>query len=148
MRKDFAVMFGGSKHRRGSYAARIKLSAQKIGIIIGGLVLCFIVIPFLSITWIVRDLPTPNKIVQDARYSSTILDKNDKVVYQIFQNKNITPVSLSILPVYVSQATIAIEDKSFFQHGGFSIAGIIRALIRDFIFHTGEGGSTLTQQPI
>src|SRR3972149_2904345 len=120
MRKDFAVMFGGSKHRRGSYAARITLSAQKIGIIVGGLVLCFIVIPFLSITWIVRDLPTPNKIVQDARYSSTILDKNDKVVYQIFQNKNITPVSLSILPVYVSQATIAIEDKSFFQHGGVS----------------------------
>jgi penicillin-binding protein 1C len=124
------------------------MNAKKVGILIGAAIFCFIVLPFVSIAWIVRELPTPNRIVQDARYSSTILDKNDKVIYQIFENKNIIPVSLASLPAYVSKATIAIEDKNFFQHGGFSIPGILRALVVDFIFRSGAGGSTMTQQLI
>lgn len=48
---------------------------------------------------------------------------------------------------YMKDATVAIEDKDFFQHGGFSMSGIIRAGWSNFTGSgTTQGGSTLTQQ--
>lgn len=50
---------------------------------------------------------------------------------------------------YMKQATVAIEDKDFYKHGGISISGIIRAGLSNA---TGggevQGASTLTQQLI
>lgn len=146
MRKDFA--FSSTRYRHTRLFRRLSLTTKHYLIIAAALLFVFVIAPFLAITWIVRDLPTPNKIIQDARYSTSILDKNDKVIYQVFENKNIVPITLDSLPSYVSQATIAVEDKNFFQHGGFSVTSIIRAAIKNFIFRTGEGGSTLTQQLI
>jgi penicillin-binding protein 1A len=54
------------------------------------------------------------------------------------------------LPQTLKQATVAIEDRRFYQHGGVDYQGIVRAGIRD-IFHPGQGvqgGSTLTMQLI
>ncbi len=49
----------------------------------------------------------------------------------------------------MKQATIAIEDKDFYNHGGISPTGLIRAAIND-VFGGGnvQGASTLTQQLI
>ena len=47
---------------------------------------------------------------------------------------------------YMKQATIAIEDKDFYKHGGFSATGIIRATINNFKGGDTQGASTLTQQ--
>ena len=48
---------------------------------------------------------------------------------------------------YMKKATVAIEDKDFYKHGGFSLSGIMRASWSNL---TGggntQGGSTLTQQ--
>ncbi len=52
---------------------------------------------------------------------------------------------------YMKDATVAIEDKDFYKHGGFSVSGIMRAAWSNL---TGsgttstQGGSTLTQQLI
>ncbi len=47
----------------------------------------------------------------------------------------------------MKDATIAIEDKDFFQHGGFDVRGIIRAAWNNAFGGGGtQGGSTLTQQ--
>jgi membrane peptidoglycan carboxypeptidase len=49
----------------------------------------------------------------------------------------------------MKDATIAIEDKDFYKHGGFDVRGILRAGVND-VFGTGgrQGGSTITQQLI
>lgn len=48
---------------------------------------------------------------------------------------------------YMKDATVAIEDKNFYNHGGVSITGTIRAVINNVFGHGGtQGGSTLTQQ--
>lgn len=47
---------------------------------------------------------------------------------------------------YMKQATIAIEDKDFYKHGGISISGISRSLINNANGGSVQGGSTLTQQ--
>lgn len=49
---------------------------------------------------------------------------------------------------YMKDATVSIEDKDFFKHGGFSLTGIIRAAVSNSGTNSGgtQGGSTLTQQ--
>ncbi len=57
------------------------------------------------------------------------------------------PVTAQNISPYMKDATVAIEDKDFFKHGGFDVRGIARAGIND-VFGSGgtQGGSTITQQ--
>jgi penicillin-binding protein 1A len=48
---------------------------------------------------------------------------------------------------HMKQATIAIEDKDFYKHAGFSFSGILRAALSNVKGDGAtQGGSTLTQQ--
>lgn len=100
--------------------------------------------------YIIRDLPNPYglKDYKIIPVSSRILDRNGKLLYEIYKEENRTPVKLSELPKYVKEATIAIEDKDFYKHQGVSIiGGVLRALKDTLIFKKGlQGGSTITQQ--
>jgi penicillin-binding protein 1A len=45
------------------------------------------------------------------------------------------------------QATVAIEDRRFYEHGGIDYVGIVRAAVKDLTSNgTVQGGSTLTMQ--
>ncbi len=57
------------------------------------------------------------------------------------------PVEDNQMNQYIKDATVAIEDKDFFKHGGFDVRGIMRAGINN-VFGGGsqQGGSTITQQ--
>ncbi len=59
-----------------------------------------------------------------------------------------TPISILALPDYVPQAVIAVEDKRFYEHGGFDPVSILRAVYGVLTFQSGSlgGGSTITQQ--
>jgi penicillin-binding protein 1A len=61
-----------------------------------------------------------------------------------------TPIPGAKIPNRVKQATIAIEDRRFYQHGALDYQGILRAAIKDaFNGGTGlQGASTLTMQLI
>jgi penicillin-binding protein 1A len=57
-------------------------------------------------------------------------------------------VAGSAIPARVKDATIAIEDRRFYQHGALDYQGIVRAAIKDAV-HGGnglQGASTLTMQ--
>jgi penicillin-binding protein 1A len=58
-----------------------------------------------------------------------------------------TQVTANQIPQIVKEATIAIEDRRFYQHGALDYQGILRAAIKD-VFHGGslQGASTLTMQ--
>ncbi|MCL5091087.1 MAG: penicillin-binding protein, partial [Patescibacteria group bacterium] len=78
--------------------------------------------------------------------STKIYDRNDKLLYEIYVDRNRTPIKISDLPDHVKWATISAEDKDFYHHHGFSITGIGRASY-NIIFHQKlQGGSTITQQ--
>lgn len=49
---------------------------------------------------------------------------------------------------YMRQATVAIEDRDFYNHPGISIRGLARALFVNLTTGKTQGGSTLTQQLI
>ncbi len=47
---------------------------------------------------------------------------------------------------YIKDATVAIEDKDFYKHGGVSASGLTRAVFNNIGGGSTQGGSTLTQQ--
>lgn len=60
-----------------------------------------------------------------------------------------TPVKDDQISQYMKDATVAIEDKDFFKHGGFDVRGIARAAVNDAVGSGGtQGGSTITQQVV
>ena len=97
--------------------------------------------------WYSRDLPTPGKLsASNLSQSTKIFDRNGIVLYDIYRDENRTYVALDKIPKVLQEATIAIEDKDFYQNQGFSFWGYARA-VKDFVlFQRVSGGSTITQQ--
>ncbi len=97
--------------------------------------------------WLFWGIPLPTKLYStDIPVSTKLLDRNGKLIYEIYADKRSSPVKLDDLPDYVKNATIAIEDKEFYKHYGFSFTGIARAAWKIVTRGKLEGGSTLTQQ--
>ncbi len=98
---------------------------------------------------IFKDLPSPQRLSKRNQSLTTkIYDREGRLLYKVFRDKNRTPVSIKELPTYVIQATIAIEDKDFYRHRGLSLTGIIRAAYQNIVLGKKTGGSTITQQLI
>ena len=111
--------------------------------------IALIIFTVFSFIVFAKDLPSPNKLtVRDSTLSTKIYDRNDKLLYDIYGDKNRALVNWSQLPDYVKQATIAIEDKDFYKHQGFSPIGITRSIFNIFFLGNLQGGSTITQQVV
>jgi 1A family penicillin-binding protein len=112
------------------------------------IVICVLLLfAFSFYYFILRDLPLPTKLSSSSNPQSTLIyDRNGKLLYNIYDKKNQSFIPLSSIPKYMQEATIAIEDKSFYQHGAIDLRGIARAAV-SIVFHQQiQGGSTLTQQ--
>ncbi len=78
---------------------------------------------------------------------TTYKDRNDVTLWEDKGDGNYKlVVDGEDINTYMKQATIAIEDKDFYKHGGISISGISRSLINNANGGSIQGGSTLTQQ--
>ncbi len=101
--------------------------------------------------YIFFNLPSPYSLKNytTVPLSTQILDRKGRLLYEVYNEENRTPVLLKDLPPYVAQATIAIEDKDFYRHSGVSLIGGILRAARETLFHNSlQGGSTITQQLI
>jgi len=97
--------------------------------------------------WYGRDLPTPGKLIAaQSNQSSGIYDRNNVLLYSVYQNQNRTYANLNTIPKYLRQGTISVEDRNFYTNSGFSITGYIRAALNIVLLKGLSGGSTLTQQ--
>jgi penicillin-binding protein 1A len=78
--------------------------------------------------------------------STKVFDRHGKPIYEFFEKKR-TVVPLSEISPRVLQAILAVEDREFFEHDGYSIKSIGRAALANI--RNGriqQGGSTITQQ--
>ncbi|MCB9803114.1 penicillin-binding protein [Candidatus Nomurabacteria bacterium] len=101
------------------------------------------------VAWYSKDLPDPYKIMdRSVPLSTKIYDRTGEVLlYEIHGPEKRTLVNLEDIPDYVVNATIAVEDKNFYNHGGVSIWGILRGqIVPRLQGKRSQGGSTLTQQ--
>lgn len=99
-------------------------------------------------------LPSPKKLVStDKALTTEFFDRNNKLLYRLYEGRNRTLVSLNELPPYVAQATISTEDKNFYHHPGIDPLAIIRAAASNIKNNPEgssdlQGASTITQQLI
>ena len=90
--------------------------------------------------------------LNDLRISETVntyLDRNGEVLWE---DKGDADYRLVVeedqIATYARQATVAIEDKSFYNHPGVDISALMRATLSTLSGKGVQGGSTLTQQLI
>ena len=81
---------------------------------------------------------------------NTYLDRNGELLWEDKGNGDYRlVVDGEDISTYMRQATVAIEDKNFYNHIGVDFSAIVRAAYVTLIKHGAvQGGSTLTQQLI
>ena len=80
--------------------------------------------------------------------TSRIYDRHGTLLYEFFDAGKRTRVPLSQISPILINATVAIEDKTFFENPGVYYEGIIKAGYRALLGEASGGASTITQQLI
>jgi penicillin-binding protein 1A len=97
-----------------------------------------------------KDLPKIKDLSGDSLGGNiTYYDRTGQtVLFNDYNSVKRIPVEDNDISKYMKDATVAIEDKDFYNHGAFDTRGIIRAAYRDVTGGNGsvQGGSTITQQ--
>lgn len=136
------------KHSLAALLEKPPLWLRNSYIVVGVL---FVVLGIGVLVVALRPIPDLNNF--DSRkvaQSTKIYDREGKtVLYDLNHDVRRNIVPLSEISPNLQKATIAIEDSSFYSHGGVSFRGIMRALITDITTRSfAQGGSTLTQQVV
>ena len=76
----------------------------------------------------------------------TIYDRNNEILIQTHYDVEGNYLKLDEINECFIYAFIASEDENFFNHLGFSIKGISRAVLTNISNKDSQGGSTITQQ--
>ncbi len=89
--------------------------------------------------------PTAFKVAE----TSIVYASDGTVLAEWYDEQNRIVVSVDILPANLEDATVAIEDKRFYEHQGVDPQAIARALsINSGAGEVIQGGSTITQQAV
>lgn len=102
---------------------------------------------FTYVLWTLRDMPDPG---QQPVMAGTVMiyDRNGQVIDQInSQGKYYQELSLKDMGKWGPVATLAAEDRTFYQHGPLDYASLARSAAHDVLHASADqGGSTITQQ--
>lgn len=96
-------------------------------------------------------IPTLDSFSQRQVIESTkIYDKTGEILlYDVNQDIKRTVVPFEKISINARNATIAIEDKGFYEHGGVDVSSFFRAVVANiFSLSFSQGGSTITQQVV
>lgn len=135
--------------------AKFWFSKQGLFTLLKGIGVLAVVIVLLGLSLVAyyrKDLAqiSPNTLAQ--RVKSTVTKYYDRNGKLLWEDKGTGDYTLVVDPKKIapcmSKATVAIEDKEFYEHGGVSVSGVLRAFINNSQGNAVQGGSTLTQQLI
>jgi membrane peptidoglycan carboxypeptidase len=105
---------------------------------------------FAAYAYFASDLPNPKILAGIEPAESTyVYDRSGETLLARFECQNREAVSFDELPDRVWQATVASEDRTFWDNNGVDFQGIVRAALANL--EAGEivqGASTITQQVI
>jgi penicillin-binding protein 1A len=119
---------------------------RRIHVIVAALA-CIIILPVAYVSYCMATLPENGGLVIEPTPSALIVEAPAGQVFAtrgVFKGDKLSPQDI---PANLSRAIIAIEDRHFYEHGGFYLPSMVRAAIRNIVFGSvREGGSTITQQ--
>jgi len=137
----------GHRRRRLARQRRRRRAGAAVGVVLGVAVAVAVVIGFgagaaLSLTCNLTSLRPA-----DIGANSFVYAANGSILGAIPAERNRQPVAPSQMSPWLPKATVAIEDRRFYQHGGLDYLGIARALWADVqAGRVVEGGSTIDQE--
>ncbi|WP_100832138.1 transglycosylase domain-containing protein [Alteribacter populi] len=79
------------------------------------------------------------------RENSRIVDRTDEVVSDLYDVENRINLSYEHIPSFVLEALVAVEDQTFFDHQGFDVQGITRALLESVLFSKKSRGTDISR---
>ncbi|MCL5784298.1 MAG: penicillin-binding protein [Patescibacteria group bacterium] len=105
------------------------------------------IIPIFTYYYFVGDLADQTKLMSRNDRGIVLLDSQNRPFFQFYQGKLRDNVPLSQIPLDVQHAVIAMEDKDFYSHPGFSFKAMARSFLEDVRQKDlSYGASTITQQ--
>src|SRR5258706_8441232 len=88
---------------------------------------------FGVVQWLRRDLASPATLMAiQPPVKTVVYDSRGRVLHEFFK-ENRSPVPLRQIPRHLVNATIATEDRNFYQHWGVDLWGIARAATTDLL---------------
>src|SRR5262245_40412743 len=115
--------------------------------VVAAALVSLIILPVGYGAYCMATLPDNGGLVIEPTPSALIVEAGDG---QVFASRGVfkgDKLSAQDIPVNLSRAIIAIEDRHFYEHRGFYLPSILRAMVRNIRSGSArEGGSTITQQ--
>src|SRR6266508_3295609 len=143
--------------RRGGRLSRRPGTVGRLGPLAGGLGAFLLAMAAMAGTaaaavfgYFAADLPAAHDLATvPVPLSTKIYDRTGEHLLYTLEDERRELVSLEAVPLKMQQATIAIEDKSFWSNPGIDVGGIVRAFnANQASGRITQGGSTITQQLI
>jgi membrane peptidoglycan carboxypeptidase len=132
------VKVKGSWWRHWTWRKALGLVLSMLGVII--------VLASVAIVMTYENTPVPSSAMAATSYSQTTVESSDGTLIGRFGTTNRVQLNYNQIPKSLIWAVLAIEDQNFFNEGGISPSGIIRAAYEDLRGGDLQGGSTITQE--
>ena len=143
--------------RKGGRLSRRPGSASRLGPLAGGISAFFLAMLAMGgvataamISYFTADLPAAHDLATvPVSLTTRIYDRSGEHLLYTLEDERRELVGLDSVPQKMQEATIAIEDKTFWTNPGVDVGGIIRAMNANAASGAiTQGGSTITQQLI
>ncbi len=125
------------------------ISLKKITALIVASFFLILIISFVWIYLLIKDLPSSDVFEsRKVNESTKIYDSTGKVLlFEIYGEEKRTIIPLEEISENIKNATLAVEDASFYNHSALELKSTIRAVIANILNREySQGGSTITQQ--
>ena len=113
-------------------------------LVLAVLALAFIGAGAFALAVVLTPIPEPNEIA--SREATVVYWADGTTELGRLGDATRRSVALEDVPLDVQHAVLAAEDRSYYEHGGFSPLGIGRAVWNNLTGGSLQGGSTITQQ--
>jgi len=143
--------------RKGGRLSRRPGSGQRLGPLAGGISAFFLAMLAMGgvaaaavFGYFAADLPAAHNLATvPIPLTTKVYDRSGEHLLYTLEDERRELIGLDAVPQKMQDATIAIEDKSFWTNPGVDFGGIVRAMNANAASGTiSQGGSTITQQLI
>jgi penicillin-binding protein 1A len=149
---DRQGLYPNHRRRRRQRQRRDRIMARRFSLLLGvavvlGGIAAVVAAAFTSANGVLNNCDLDTLKPVSIGQNSFVYAADGSVLGAIPAERNRQPVTLDRMSPWVTEATIAVEDRRFYEHGGLDYEGILRAAIKNLESgHVVQGGSTITQQ--
>jgi penicillin-binding protein 1A len=145
-------VYQNHRRRRRQRRRRDKVVARRFAIFVTLAVICgsiaaVVAAAFTSASGVLNNCDLASLKPVSIGQNSFVYAADGSLLGAIPAERNRQPVTLEGMSTWVTEATVAVEDRRFYEHGGLDYEGIVRAAVKNLESgHVVQGGSTITQQ--